>query len=344
MFKGEATVNPILFIASLAVIFAGSSLFTNGVEWVGCKFKLSEGVVGSVLAAIGTALPETIVPLIAIFFVAAPTGQGVGVGAILGAPFMLGTLALFVTGVAIIVFRRRRVMGAEIAFNSQITQRDLGTFLIVYLCAVGVALFLPHPLKPLTAMLFVAVYIVHAWRIFKANEGILKAPLQPLRFDLWAARLKNKTARQHPPSWLVIGQTVLSVFLIIAGARLFVSQIVSIAEQIHANATLLALVIAPIATELPEKLNSVLWVSQGKDTLALGNITGAMVFQSCIPVASGIAFTAWTLGPIELLSAALTLIAGIWTYVLAAKEKLTAPALFFNGFLYLLFLSIVLRG
>ncbi|MGZ8880241.1 MAG: hypothetical protein ACXW1N_08005 [Halobacteriota archaeon] len=53
-------------------------------------------------------------------------------GAILGAPFMLGTLALFVTGVAIIVFRRRRAMGAEIAFNSQITQRDLGTFLLVY--------------------------------------------------------------------------------------------------------------------------------------------------------------------------------------------------------------------
>jgi cation:H+ antiporter len=328
----------------LAVIFVGSSLFTNGVEWVGCKFTLSEGVVGSVLAAIGTALPETIVPLIAIFFVAGPTGQGVGLGAILGAPFMLGTLALFITGLTILILKRRRVMGAEIAFNSQITQRDLGTFLLVYLGAVGVALFVPQPMKPLTAPLFVAVYVAHVWRIFKADEGETKAPLQPLRFDLWAARLKNEIAHQHPPSWLVIGQTVLSVLLIIAGARLFVSQIVSIAEQLQASATLLALVIAPIATELPEKLNSVLWVSQGKDTLALGNITGAMVFQSCIPVASGIAFTTWTLGPVELLSAALALAAGLWIYVLAAKSKLTAPALIFNGTLYLLFLSIVLRG
>src|SRR5665647_3849985 len=33
------------------------------------------------------------------------------------------------------------------------------------------------------------------------------------------------------------------------------------------------------------------WVRQEKDTLALGNITGAMVFQTCIPVAFGIAFT-----------------------------------------------------
>jgi cation:H+ antiporter len=328
----------------LAVIFIGSSLFTNGVEWVGCKFKLSEGVVGSVLAAIGTALPETIVPLIAIFFVAGPTGQGVGIGAILGAPFMLGTLALFVTGVAIIIFRRRRVMGAEIAFNSQITRRDLGTFFLVYLGAVSVALFVPQPMKSFTAPLFVAVYVVHVWRIFKADEGTSKAPLQPLKFDLWAARLKNETARQHPSSWLVIGQTVLSVLLIIAGARLFVNQIVSIAEQLNASATLLALVIAPIATELPEKLNSVFWVRQGKDTLALGNITGAMVFQSCIPVASGIAFTSWTLGPFELFSALLALTAGLWVYVLAAKEKLTAPALFLNGVFYLLFIAVVLRG
>jgi Ca2+/Na+ antiporter len=100
----------------------------------------------------------------------------------------------------------------------------------------------------------------------------------------------------------------------------------------------------PIATELPEKLNSVLWVSQDKDTFALGNITGAMVFQSCIPVASGIAFTAWTLGPVELFSAALALTGGLWVYVLAAKEKLTAPALIFNGVLYLLFIAVVLRG
>lgn len=67
-----------------------------------------------------------------------------------------------------------------------------------------------------------------------------------------------------------------------------------------------------------------------------------LVFQSCIPVASGIAFTAWTLGPVELVSAALVLTAGLWIYVLAAKAKLTAQPLIFNGFLYLLFLSIVL--
>ncbi len=43
------------------------------------------------------------------------------------------------------------------------------------------------------------------------------------------------------------------------------------------------LLVAPIATELPEKFNAVIWIRQGKDTLAMGNITGAMVFQASIP-------------------------------------------------------------
>ena len=56
----------------------------------------------------------------------------------------------------------------------------------------------------------------------------------------------------------------------------------------------LSLVLAPLATELPEKANSFFWVREGKDTLALGNITGAMVFQSLIPISFGLAFTTGT--------------------------------------------------
>jgi len=336
-------MNALLFVVSLAFIFVGSSLFTNGVEWVGRKFNLSEGAVGSVLAAIGTALPETIIPLIAIFFVAVTTGQDVGIGAILGAPFMLGTLALFITGLAVLIFRRRREIGARLNFDSQTTRRDLGVFVLVYSSAVIVAIAAGRQIKVLVAPLFVVIYVAYVWRVFKTDKGPSHAQLRPLTLELWAARLKSVTVRETPSLLLVFGQTALSLVFIIVGAQLFVNQIVSLAEQLHASAMLLALVIAPIATELPEKLNSVLWVSQGKDALAFGNITGAMVFQSCIPVAFGVAFTSWVLGPIELVSALFALTAGIWVCVLAARAKLTAPALIFNGILYLLFLSIVLR-
>ena len=85
----------IIFLLSFAVILAGCEFFTNGVEWAGKRFNLSEGAVGSVLAAVGTAMPETLVPLIAILMLGGEAGREIGVGAILGAPFMLATMALF---------------------------------------------------------------------------------------------------------------------------------------------------------------------------------------------------------------------------------------------------------
>src|SRR5687768_18374347 len=97
----------ILIIAFVIILF-GAELFTNGIEWFGHKLKLAEGAVGSVLAAVGTALPETMIPLIAILFGTGDASHAVGVGAILGAPFMLATLAMFVTGAAVLIYRRRR--------------------------------------------------------------------------------------------------------------------------------------------------------------------------------------------------------------------------------------------
>ncbi len=80
---------------------------------------------------------------------------------------------------------------------------------------------------------------------------------------------------------------------------------------------------------------------QGKDTLALGNITGAMVFQTCIPVAFGIAFTPWVLGSLELVSALLTFIAALTLYIQATREWLTARSLIFNGIFYFVFVAFV---
>jgi len=40
-------MNIALFLISILIIFIGCDLFTNGIEWIGRKFKLSESVVGS---------------------------------------------------------------------------------------------------------------------------------------------------------------------------------------------------------------------------------------------------------------------------------------------------------
>ena len=62
----RASMTPLMTWAqlctSLIVILAGAELFTNGIEWIGEGFGLSEGAVGSVLAAVGTALPRPSCP------------------------------------------------------------------------------------------------------------------------------------------------------------------------------------------------------------------------------------------------------------------------------------------
>ena len=115
----------LLLIISLGVILLGAELFVNGVEWLGKLFDLSEGAVGSVLAAVGTALPETLIPIIAIIFGQEKAGHEIGIGAILGAPLMLSTLAMFVTGVAVVGFRHKRTHGIKVVADYNTMSRDL---------------------------------------------------------------------------------------------------------------------------------------------------------------------------------------------------------------------------
>ncbi len=124
---------------SLLVILGGAELFTNGVEWIGEGFGLSEGVVGSVLAAVGTALPETILPLVAILSGHAG-GEEIGIGAILGAPFMLTTLAMFVVGTAVLVYARGGRRSTDLDADQGVLRQDLGYFLCMHALAAGAGL------------------------------------------------------------------------------------------------------------------------------------------------------------------------------------------------------------
>src|SRR5205823_7842242 len=101
-------VTPVELILAFALILVGAEVFTNGIEWLGIKLRLSQGATGSILAALGTATPETLIPIVAIVFTNTPDADEIGVGAILGAPFMLGTLVMLLIGVTAFAYRGRR--------------------------------------------------------------------------------------------------------------------------------------------------------------------------------------------------------------------------------------------
>src|SRR6478609_5931267 len=290
----------LILIAAFVIILLGAELFTNGIEWFGRKLELAEGAVGSVLAAVGTALPETMIPIIAILFASGASSHEVGVGAILGAPFMLATLAMFVTAIAVLVVGRRRPTGDDMQVDTHVLSHDIRYFVIAYALAIGAAFL---PLEPVWLKWIVAVVLIgiYAWYVkghFEGDPDVDAADLAPLRFH----RLDRRAHRTDPavPRLRVVNLQVLAALsLIVLGAIYFVDAVSHLATDLGVDGALLALVIAPIATELPEKFNSVIWVRAGKDTLAMGNITGAMVFQSTIPTIVALVFASstWHIGP-----------------------------------------------
>ena len=234
----------LLFILSFVIILLGCEFFTNSVEWLGKRYNLSEGAVGSVLAAVGTAMPETLIPLIAIIFVGGQAGEDIGVGAILGAPFMLATLAMFICGLALFLFAKRRGT-RTLHINGKLIRRDLKFFLLCYSLAV-VAAFMPPDMQIIRWIIgfaLIPIYIYYTYVTVKRREGQCETgDLKCLHFQNYADRLRgNRTENanpdevseafrkavyvKEPPTYLIYVQTFMGLLAIIVGANIFVNQI-----------------------------------------------------------------------------------------------------------------------
>lgn len=316
-----------LLLFALVLILVSSELFTNGVEWLGLKLHLSEGVVGSVLAAVGTALPETLIPFIAVLFFPSQHGHEVGIGAIAGAPFMLSTLTLSMCGTAMWYYTKRGRRQAEMKIKNVVLRRDLKFFIYAYALAVVASFASDYAaVKWLIALTLVGIYPLYLYQTFRHEGEVGEAP-EHLHLD---RILKTGSTKLR----MIVAQVLLGLGGIIGGAFIFVENVQDLATAMGVPTVILSLIIAPVATELPEKVNSVLWARQGKDTLAMGNITGALVFQSCFPVAFGVAFTHWQLS-IGTLATAVVALCAAGTYLfLLEKRRLSPQHLMFGAIAY----------
>lgn len=321
-----------MLVLALLVILAAAELFTNGVEWLGHKLGLSEGVVGSVLAAVGTALPETLIPIVAVLH--GHSYDDVGIGAIAGAPFMLSTLTMCVCGTAVWIFSKTGRREPELNINRTILDRDLTFFVVAYSIGLLATLLTGQPvLRQAIGVLLLLIYLFYLKLTF-AHEGEAGEHPEELHFD--------RLLKTGQGLFIVIAQVIAGLAGILWGANQFVDRIYSIAQTVDIPSVILAMIIAPIATELPEKCNSVIWVRSKKDTLALGNITGALVFQSCFPVAFGVAFTKWQLGSGTLLSGLVALASAIFFILLIKKNALKFQYMLLGGIFYAATISYLL--
>lgn len=325
-------------VFALVVILIGAEAFTNALEHLGQRLKISEGVTGSLFAAVGTAMPEAMVPIVAILSTPdkPQLGEEVGVGAILGAPMMLSTLTL-----VLMAYFASRKRGWRGEFKPEPTglRRDLDWFLIAFGLACAAA-FIPHEnavVRGGMALILVLCYFIYIMLTIRASSKLVEEG-----HGTEADHPLYLTKLRLPENQItIVAQLALGFLLIILGAKGFVHGVESLSEWLGVSALVLSLLIVPVATELPEKINSILWIRRGRDTLAFGNITGAMMFQGSLLPALGILMTPWEPRPEVVLGMVLTLVATAYLWWMVRRGVLRPIHLLFNGACYATYFSIL---
>lgn len=319
----------LLLLLSAAAIYLACSWFVNAVEWLGARLQVGTVAVGSVLAAIGTALPESVVTFVAVVFGSGSDRDEIGIGAAMGGPLVLSTIAYAVVGVMLIAVHhsvRRRPDGARELISDQ------RWFFVLFIAklVLGLVVFSWKPWLALAFLAAYAVYVVRELREAAADGGHSADELEPLKLT---------PRRQRPPGWAIAVQTVGTLLVIFVASQVFVGQIESLGPHLGLAPAVTALLLSPIATELPEVLNAVIWVRQGKEALALANVAGSMMIQVTIPSAIGIAFTPWHFSPTVTLAGVITLASVAATLVLGRLRKLTSGTLLIGFGFYLVFFA-----
>jgi cation:H+ antiporter len=322
------TLTILLLLGSAVVIYLSCEYFVNGVEWVGQQFGISKNATGTVLAAFGTALPESVVTFVAVVFGHNPAQKEIGVGAAIGGPLVLGTVAYAIVGVSFLLSKHNssghflsRGAGARL-------MSDQKWFLSIFFfkAALGIVAF---AIKPWLGGLFLLAYAAYVHQEMTADGDAGSAhDLEPLKIRPG----DSAPARKWP-----LLQTAAALAVIFLSSQVFVHQIDAIGPWLGLPPQLVALLLSPIATELPEILNAVIWVRQGKQTLALANISGAMMIQATIPSALGIMFTPWILQHALIWAAVVTIFSIVGLYFLLKRRALTPAVMAAFGGFYLVF-------
>jgi cation:H+ antiporter len=321
----------VILLACAVAIYLSCEWFVNAVEWLGVRLKVGPLAVGTVLAAFGTALPESVVTFVAVVFGSGPAQKDIGVGAAMGGPLALATAAYGVTGFMLLTSRRRRAQAGadtERLGDTKKLARDQRWFLVIFVVKVTLGL-VTFAFKPWLGLLFFAAYGVYFWRELRAKgDPDDEVELEPL---------KLQPRRGKPATWAVITQAVVTLAIIFVASQLFVHALEKIGPMLGLPAAVTALLLSPVATELPEIMNAIIWVRQGKTHLALANISGAMMIQATVPSGLGILFTPWRFDGPLLLSGIVTVIAMIFLLFALNSGRFTGKTLAWSAAFYGLF-------
>ena len=320
-------------LGALLLLVIASDAFTNAVEWIGVIFGMTRNAVGAVVAAIGSSLPETMVAFIAFVLLRDANSTDVGTGAVVGAPLLLSTVALSLLGIGAYVFGKKRHVVAHVRPTLFGLALFAGTFAVV----IGASFTTARAAHVAAGIIALLAYAGHLLYHTRAGEREGEESPPPLRI---APKMRR------PSLWLVVVQLSIATVVTALAARWFIGTVTSLAVHLQVAPLVVSIVLSPIATELPEVVNVLIWTQRDLDDLALGNILGTMMFQTSVASAIALFASPWSLdatsyrAAIATLSVTLSLF--IWTAIRREVEvvPLALCGLGYAGYLIAQFLPL----
>ena len=323
----------VLLLGAAAAIYFACEFFVNGVEWLGRRMSVGTTATATILAAFGTALPESAITFVAMAFGKNDAQRELGVGAALGGPLVLATIAYATVGATLILSHQKLQRTQTVRQEFKRLSRDQAWFLCIFVVKLAVGL-VAFAFKPWLGIAFLGAYALYFWQEMSRDDSHeTEGFLEPL--------LIARHRPGPPPLALSALQTGLALVVIFAASRVFIGQLDAIGPALGIRPQILALLLSPIATELPETMNAIIWVRQGKHRLALANISGSMMIQATVPTAFGLFFTPWLLDRSLIMAGAVTAIAVAITLIAFARGMISRGFLASMGLFSALFAALL---
>ena len=309
-------INLVMYIAAgVALTFAGGLFFTNALEYLGGRLRLGESFVGAVVSPIFTSMPEFIIFIIALYLYGGEAGQDIGIGTVMGEPFMISTIVFPV----IFLFA---VIGRLTGTRDDLVLEVNRELIIPYL--IFMALF-PTILLPalignvmvrwVVALLLISTYLVYVKLMHSSQGLVIEAYEEPY--------LGVATGWLNRGIELSVVQLILGIVILIYGSRLMVHGIGEASRAFSIDAIALSILIIPIATVLPESITAIIWVLKNRDTMAVAVLVGEKVLYSTLYPAMGLLLTHWRLTVGALASVAIVEAISVIIIYHIVKRRLT---------------------
>lgn len=267
----------VTFIGSLLVLIKASDYFTDTSEKIGLAFRLPPFIIGVTIVSIGTSLPELASSLVAVFHGETALVAANAVGSNIANIFLITGFSAILAGTLAV---KRSLIDIDLPLLA------LATALALYVGWDG----LITRAEGLIALIGYVIYAAYtlSTRVGDTKDSEVRAEIKK---DIDEIPLKDTKKKTKKPTTKKVSGKVLLVFVLSivgvwVGAEGTVRSIVTIAELLQLNVSVLVMSVLAFGTSLPEIVVSLQVVRKKKYEMALGNIFGSNVFN--ILVVTGI--------------------------------------------------------